>query len=325
MWPSERTIRLRATAQEVDMLTGFYGLTLPLLKHGLPISPVQLDNLARTPGYLDRYRVLVLSYEFMKPLQAGIHLALAAWVQRGGTLIYVGADTDPFHQARDWWNQGLANYASPSEHLFEVLGLGRQPVAGTYESGSGHVIIDRVHPATYARSPADADRLRNLVRQGVEAAHGSYAPRNYLQLRRGPYVIAAVLDESVSAEPLKLAGPFVDLLDPQLSVRNEVVLAPGQQAWLLDLNRVCAVRPLLLAAAGRVENWTADAANLQYTISSPADVQVTTRILLDRVPQTITVNGQPHTDFTWDETSKTLLVRHPGTTAGVQVVITFAS
>jgi hypothetical protein len=315
----------RATDREVDMLTGFYGLTLPLLKHGLPICPVQLDNLARTPGYLDRYRVLVLSYEFMKPLQAGIHLALAAWVQRGGTLIYVGADTDPFHQARDWWNQGLTNYASPNEHLFEVLGLGRQPAAGSYNSGSGHVIIDRVHPATYARSAADADRLRDLVRQGVAAAQGTYAPRNYLQLRRGPYVIAAVLDESVSDEPLKLTGPFVDLLDPQLTVRNEVVLAPGQQAWLLDLKRVSTVRPLLLAAAGRVEEWTVESGQLRYTISSPADVQVTTRILLDRAPQTITVNGQPHTDFSWDEVTRTVLVRHPGATTGVPVVITFAS
>jgi hypothetical protein len=209
--------------------------------------------------------------------------------------------------------------------LFEVLGLGRQPAAGTYESGTGRVIIDRVHPATYARSSADANRLRKLVRQGVEAAHGNYAPRNYLQLRRGPYVIAAVVDESISDEPLKLTGSFVDLLDPQLSVRNEVVLAPGQQAWLLDLNRVCAVRPLLLAAAGRVESWTSETGPLQYTISSPAEVQVTTRILLDQPPHTILVNGQPHSDFTWDETSKTLLVRHPGTTAGVQVVITFAS
>ncbi len=61
----------RPSEREVRMLTGFYGLTLPLLKYGVPIRTVQLDNLARSPGYLDQYRVLVLSYEFMKPMKAG--------------------------------------------------------------------------------------------------------------------------------------------------------------------------------------------------------------------------------------------------------------
>ena len=48
--------------------------------------------------------MLLLSYEFMKPLHPGVHAGLVEWVRRGGTLIYVGADTDPFHKARDWWN-----------------------------------------------------------------------------------------------------------------------------------------------------------------------------------------------------------------------------
>ncbi|MHB8969401.1 MAG: hypothetical protein ACYC3X_20080 [Pirellulaceae bacterium] len=312
---------LRATAREVDMLTGFYGLTLPLLKHGIPIRPVQLDNLVRSPGYLDRYRVLVLSYEFMKPLQAGIHLALADWVRRGGTLIYVGADTDPFHQARDWWNQGLANYASPSAHLFETLGLERQPAAGEYTCGTGHVIVERAHPAVFARSAENAERLRTLVRRGAEVAQGTCVTRNYVKLRRGPYVIAAVFDESLSDEPLRLAGRFVDLLDPQLTVRAEVSVPPGQQAWLLDLDRVRGTRPLLLAAAGRVETWQAEGAHLAYTISSPEGVLVSTRVLLDRAPQAVLVNGQPHTDYQWDETSQTLLLHHPGHPEPVTVTL----
>ncbi len=95
----------RQTRSEIHSLASFYGLTLPLIKHGIPVRPVQLDNVVRVPGYLDNYRVLVLSYEFMKPLQPGIHLALARWVEAGGTLIYVGADTDPFHAVREWWNE----------------------------------------------------------------------------------------------------------------------------------------------------------------------------------------------------------------------------
>ncbi|MHB8863085.1 MAG: hypothetical protein ACYC6N_11815 [Pirellulaceae bacterium] len=312
---------LRATAREVDMLTGFYGLTLPLLKQGIPIRPVQLDNLVRSPGYLDRYRVLVLSYEFMKPSQPGIHLALAAWVQRGGTLIYVGADTDPFHQAQDWWNRGPADYASPSAHMFETLGLGRQPAPGKHASGTGHVIVERCHPAVFARSAENAERLRTLVREGTEAAKGTCVTRNYMKLRRGPYIMAAVFEESISEQPLRLVGNFVDLLDPQLTVFDEFVVAPGQQAWLLDLDRVRGTRPLLLAAAGRVETWNAEAGRLEYTISSPEDVFVSTRVLLDRAPQAVQVNGQPHTDYRWDESSQTLLLRHAGHPDPVLVVL----
>ena len=142
-----------------------------------------------------------------------------------------------------------------------------------------------------------------------------------MKLRRGPYVIAAVLDESISDEPLRLAGHFVDLLDPQLTVHDEFAVAPGQQAWLLDLDRVRGTRPLLLAAAGRVETWRAEAAHLEYTISSPEGVFVSTRVLLDHAPQAVLVNGQPHTDYQWDESSQTLLLRHPGHPEPVTVTL----
>ncbi len=311
----------RATGREVQMLTGFYGLTLPLLKHGIPIRPVQLDNLARSPGYLDPYRVLVLSYEFMKPMNPGLHLALAQWVRQGGTLIYVGADTDPFHQARDWWNQGAKIYGSPSEHLFDVLDLDRHPAGGEYACGKGRVVVERCHPAVFARSKENANRLRSLVRSGIEAAGDEYSERNYLRLRRGPYVIAAVLDESTDSQPLRLTGQFLDLLDPELSVQQEVLLQPGQQAWLLDLDRVRGPRPLLLSAAGRVESWQAVPGQLDYTISSPAGTQVSARILLDSAPASVQVGGTPCADFQWDEPSKTVLLHHSGSPEGVVVTI----
>ena len=104
-------------------------------------------------------------------------------------------------------------------------------------------------------APRRADRLRSLVRRGVEAAGGKFVEHNYFSLRRGPYLIAATLKDSTSAEPLHLKGRLLDLLDAALPVRSDVVVAPGQQAWLLDLDRVTAPAPALLAAAGRIEQW----------------------------------------------------------------------
>ncbi|MBN1854679.1 MAG: hypothetical protein JW829_18245 [Pirellulales bacterium] len=302
----------RATSQEVDMLSGFYGLALPLLKHGIPVRPVQLDNLARSPGYLDHYRVLIMSYEFMKPMNPGLHLVLAQWVNRGGTLIYVGADTDPFHSARDWWNQGMRKYNSPSGHLFELLGIDSQAPTGEYPCGKGVVLVERCHPAIFSRSIGAAKQLRSLVRRGIEAAGGKMLEQNYLCLRRGPYIVAAVLSESIHETPWQITGRYLDLLDPNLIVRKSISLPPGKQAWLLDLDRVRGPRPLLLAAAGRVETWDVHDATLQYTISSPKGIPVTTRILLDQAPERIEIDGISHNDLRWDQDSRTLLIKHPG-------------
>ena len=92
-----------------DDFSVFYGLTLPLLKHGLPIRPVQLDNIRRFPSYLDDYRMLIFSYEFMKPEYPDIHNALAQWVRDGGILIYAGDGKDPYNTVKAWWNQGVKN------------------------------------------------------------------------------------------------------------------------------------------------------------------------------------------------------------------------
>jgi hypothetical protein len=311
----------RATREEVQRLSGFFGMAMPLVKHGIPIRPVQLDNVIRSPGYLDSYKVLLLSYEFMKPMQPTIHQALVEWVSRGGTLIYVGADTDPFHQVREWWNQASTVYAAPSEHLFERLGLGRSPAEGEHSVGKGLVIVERKHPAWFSRSAEGSNRVLQLVKRGTEAAGGKFLERNSLLLRRGPYVIAATLNDSVGNEPLRIGGRMVDLLDPNLPVRDDFVLPPGKQAWLLDLDRVTAPAPAALAAAGRIETWSPATNSLTYQITSPEGVNAVARILLPAAPKNVAVDGQPCTTHEWHEASKTVLIRHPGHPKPVQVHI----
>jgi hypothetical protein len=312
----------RASSREIRMLSGFYGLALPPLKHGIPIRPVQLDNVARFPGYLDPYCVLLLSYEFLKPQQPGIHLALAQWVEAGGVLVYVGADTDPFHKVREWWNRPPRVFAAPSEHLFETLGLQPNTEAGTYPYGRGRVIVHRVHPASFTRSAQHMKPLMQSLQEAVAFTGQPYVERNYFLLRRGPYVLAACLSESVSEEPLRMEGRFVDLLDSRLSVVTTPQIHPGQQAWLLDLDAVQGQPPLPLSAAGRIESWNVTNKSVTYTISSPEQIEVVTRLLLPGPPQSVSLN-QRSCPFAWDAASKTVFISHPGSPRALTVRVTW--
>ena len=104
-------------------LGSFYGLAMPLLKHGLAVEPVQIEAVALKGDFLSNYRLLLLTYEGQKPPTPAFHEVLAEWVKGGGALVVVDDDTDPYLAVRAWWNTAPYSYRTPREHLFERLGL----------------------------------------------------------------------------------------------------------------------------------------------------------------------------------------------------------
>jgi hypothetical protein len=301
----------KAERSDIRDFSGFYGLTLPLVKHGIPVQPVQLDNTARFANYLDAYKVLVLSYEFMKPQTPAINQALAEWTAKGGALIYVGADTDPFNIVSAWWNTGKNKYESPSEHLLELLGLSRTAQNGKYAFGKGYVFVDRKHPAYYTRSKKAADEYRSVVRQAAETVGLNYVENNYLQLHRGPYVIAACLKESISNQPLELTGLFVDIFNAELPVCEKVTVKPGECAWLLDLNKLGEGKAEPIASTARIETWKDIDHSVEFKLTGPKDVNIVSRIRLPKKAVTLTIDNKPFTDYIWDEQSKTVFFKSP--------------
>ncbi len=147
-------------------LGSFYGLALPLLKHGIPAEPVQLEN-ATTAGALARQKVLLMTYEGMKPMTPDVHDALANWVRQGGALVFLGDDTDPFNAVRAWWNDPKAakTYKAPRAHLFERLGLLADVDAGLHKVGKGSVVYDRAGPASLTYRADGAEYLLALVKR----------------------------------------------------------------------------------------------------------------------------------------------------------------
>ena len=209
----------------------FYGLALPLLKYGVPVRPVLLDNVRRYAGYLDDYNVLLASYEYLKPDSPDMNAAVAEWVKRGGTLIYIGDGSDPYHGINSWWT---GRYPTPAEHLFEMLGITPGDGQTVFPCGRGKAAVWKTDPCAFLYSKNNADAFRDFFQTVV--AQTQY--RNCLLLRRNEYVIAAVMDENEDASPLTLRGVYADMYTPDFAITEEKTLHPGENCVLCDINKL---------------------------------------------------------------------------------------
>jgi hypothetical protein len=290
-------------------LGNFYGLAMPLLKRGLPVTPVQLEN-ATVTNYLKGFRVLLLSYDGQKPLSQQVHAPLADWVKQGGVLVFCDADADPYLRVREWWNTGDRHYATPREHLFERLGLGASCSTNAFHSlGKGGLIWLRERPANCSASAQGAARIVEVTKQAATAAGLKWRETNYLLLRRGPYVIAAGLDESIAGDPHELHGHFVNLFNSELRVRNQIRIEPGSRHFLLDLDAAAASTRHLLASACKALAKEESAGQLRYTVEGVGNTPALVLLRAPKSPGRVTLAGKPLKDFEYSASDKLLWVR----------------
>jgi hypothetical protein len=295
--------------------TNFYGLAMPLLKQGIPVGITHIENLG-WPKALQDVKILLMTYSNMKPLDSEAHRHLADWVRRGGRLVYCGRDDDPFRNVPEWWNTGENAYAAPSDHLFEMLGVSAGAPAGRYACGKGTLQIVRQDPMEFVLASGGEAPLLTAV---AELYGRPLETKNHFVLDRGPYKMAAALDESVSDAPLRLEGRFVDLYDPNLPVCEGVDLAPGTQGLFYDI-RKAPQAPAILAAASRASEIRKSGHSFSYLCKGPLETTNVTRILLPRHPVSVTAAGQA-IDYEWDSASKTCLLRFDNDPGGVPVEI----
>lgn len=296
-------------------LGNVYGLAMPLVQHGLPVTPVQLENIT-IPHYLDGFRVLLLSYDGQKPLTSAVHAPLADWVKHGGILIFCDRDADPYLQVRDWWNSDGNHYATPREPLFEQLGLAQSvPPDQINPVGQGGVIWLRERPVDFSTSPAGAERVVTAVSQAAKKAGLKWRETNYLLLRRGPYVIAAGLDESIGGDPRQLHGRFVNLFDSELRVVTDLAITPGSRRFMIDLAVAATGHPGLLASACRTLPLPAAKHQLNFTVTGVAETPGVVLLESPKPPKTITLAGQPLTTFEYSAADRLLWIHFPNDVA----------
>lgn len=290
-------------------LGNVYGLAMPLLKRGLPVTPVQLENLV-VQGYLKDFKVLLLSYDGQKPLSPEVHPPLAAWVKNGGVLVVCDSDADPYNKVRDWWNTDGRAFATPREHLFAELGLGPDLPSGQVRRlGKGGLIWLRERPVWCSASAEGADRIVEVTRQAAAAARLDWRETNYLLLRRGPYIVAAGLDESIPGAPRVLKGRFVSLFDPELRVRRDVALDPGSRWFLLDLDAAPAKSPCVLLSACKALPIGTSSSSVKLAVEGVGGTPAIVLMQARSKPASIALDGESIKSFEFSAEERLLWIR----------------
>ncbi len=305
-------------------MSHIYGMAMPFLMRGMPVTPVQLENVA-IPQYLDPFRILCLTYEGMKPLSAEPHKALVDWVKRGGVLIVCDDDADPYNKVHDWWNSGGLNYETPRQDLFQRLGVAQEmtpykianpdslPLIGLlYKSakvGNGAVIWLRENPAAMARQAGGDRGLIEIAKKAASLANTEWQEKNYLMLRRGPYIIAAGLDDSIGGEPRVLDGHFINLFDSTLSVQQQIIISPGSRYYLLDLDRIKATAPSVLATACRVNVVEQNEEELTAWVEGVTNTPATILMKSDKPPKSIRLGWHKIRNFSYSADDHLVWIR----------------
>ena len=297
--------------------SNFFGLALPLLKRGVPVSITHLEN----SGYADTWKdvkVLLMTYSNMKPLDPKAHQDLADWVKQGGIIVYSGRDNDPYQNVLEWWNQNGNTYTAPSQHLFQLMGMPEKAEEGVYSYGKGKVYVVRQDPKEFVMQ-ADGDQA---ILKVIEQAYGKLDYKNHFYLERGPYVMVAVVDENaISNEPLTLKGNYIDLFDPNLPCLKEKIVNPDEQAFLFNIDAISKKKqPQILASASRQYDEKIGKRSYSFVAKSPAETNNVMRILLPKEPKDIQISCKEFTQA-WDKDTHTLLLMFENNPDGVQVAI----
>jgi hypothetical protein len=288
----------------------FYGLALPLLKRGIPVTPVQLENVS-LPGVLDEQRVLFLTYQGQKPLEKEVHSALATWIRKGGVLVMVDDDSDPYNHVREWWNDEGKNKRIPREDLFAALGITDESIPQTalpkVNVEKGALVWLRESPVKFALNAEADQRLANVAQSAAEVAGMAWKETNFLALRRGQYVIGAGLDESIAGAPKTFEGKFVNLFDPKLELQTSISLTPGQRVFLLDLQSMKLDQPKLLASACKALPVNqADGNAMAWTVEGVGETNAIMLISTPKAPVSIKLEETEVMDFRYDAAEKLL-------------------
>ena len=155
-----------------------------------------------------------------------VHAALADWVRKGGALVFLGDDSDPYNAVRAWWNdpaKGDGLQVPPRAPLRAARPARRTPRPGEHKVGEGLLIYDTVQP----RRP-DLSRRRRRPPPRAWPAGPARRPacptgrRTTWSSAEAPTSSRRASTSRPPTPPIVLQGRFLDLFDAGLPVVESV-------------------------------------------------------------------------------------------------------
>lgn len=215
--------------EHIESLTfpDYYGLSLPLLKQGIPIQGFSLDR-SLDLNYLDQFDGIILSYDFLKPYSEAINHTLKAFIENKKFVIYVGDGNDVFNQINGWWKN---DYKSPVEHLLNILQV--KDESGIYAVGKGYFGYLKVRPEKLTSLTYEKEYI-SLVTEVFHKLELKHNIKNYIHLKRKPYQVIGSMDE-VNTNNLILHGQYIDMLSLNNEVKTKIEIKPNTYHVYYDL------------------------------------------------------------------------------------------
>ncbi|MCC3372388.1 S-layer homology domain-containing protein [Cohnella sp. REN36] len=219
-----------------------------------------------------------------------------------------------------------AELGAGATSLYEANG---QSVAYEQEVDQGKVIVMGVSADYFASSPEASQLIRDIAKYAVEQAGETYTEANLLKSIRGPYTTIQVMDQP---EQLHLQGSYIDLFDDRLQVVTGMTeMQPRTNAMLYDINDRDTIKPEVLFASGELTDVREGADETSYKLAGTPNSRASARLGAPEglYPETVTATDATNepviVSAEWENSSRTLLIRHDHQKQGVTVHVQWSS
>jgi len=332
----------------------FWGLTLPLVYKGIPIQVAQLERVVEK-DYLKPYKVILLSYDIMKPMKPEYNQAIADWVKQGGVLVFFGGE-DAYNALPEWWTKkGL--YSPQIDLYFRLAHDDAHPTAkasiGLFRSldeSSPLFARDPGTPANYPMTVCPSTGKHSealigerrvgvgmLIHVGVSPSYFASSVGGGLKLRDIIRYACARAGINYKEQPRlgirrgnyvamrtfgaskTLKGSYVNILDPKLAVIADPVIAADKCALYRDVTKDLTGSPKLLFSSSKVRGKVESAQSTKLTLSGPLKTKGVARIYTGGK----SVDSIEPADVKVEQSGDTLLLTYDNKPESVSITITY--
>lgn len=211
---SDTAMYHRENPIETDLtFSDFYGLALPLIKRGISLQFVTVEQLLSDTELNLNFDILVMSYDFMKPTSPAFHYVLMNILGLKKSILYVGNQNEPYAKVYDVHGFNI----HPFEHLNRMFS-NKIESNKILDINGGHFISLNIKPSRIAYENETLNLYIKALESLFQLENQTLPNRNYHHIQRGPYEMIAVMEECDSNEPFVENGLFVDLRQPTFNI-----------------------------------------------------------------------------------------------------------